>query len=382
MDASTISSIIIAIIAALVSILSVLFSYFTARAAESRSERAKLDRQLKKYSQPLLIAAFDLQARLYEILELPISDLALKSPEGIEDLWVFTCFRLARFLAAAWILREATHFLSMQTTPQESWWGWWRSWFANVALGGGKSRNVYHVKNAAPTQRRIITDEERVDGPQRVSTKRAPPASVEIDTSASKIRDLLYKIDDELDRRRDEHGQNYGIFPGARLLVAERMVVEVDGADEDDEKGDELKAKNWDAFRKEWETEFMEPCSFFLKWIDAFIEQRQKGELDKGIPGKVRRKDDHLRCLQHLLVDVVRYCDLRGLYDSGGAGEYILCQKSLDCDCSTCAPHLTITDRNQSREEDAEMERIRSPLQIGYRERIKRNTEQGFSNCK
>lgn len=347
MDSSTISSIVIAIIAALVSVLSLFFSYLTTRAAESRSARAKLDKQLKKYSQPLLIAAFDLQARLYELLEYPITDEALKRSEGEEDLKVFTCFRLARFLAAAWILRETTCFLSMQSTTKQNWWD-------------------YLSSRTLRTHRVTTTDEEQRNGVQRDAKDKVAPVTIEIDTSASKIRDLLYKIDDELDRRRDANGQNYGIFPGARLLVAERMVLRFDGkgAEGDDSKKeqeevDEMKVKNWDAFRREWGTNFEEPCSWFLEWIAVYIDQRRRGVLEwKSRPGETTREDDHLRCLQHLLVDVVRYCDLRGLYDSAGAGEYRLCRRAYDCDCSQCGPNYTVGRRHESRKHDLEMKRI------------------------
>lgn len=362
MDSSTISSIIIAVIAALVSVLSLFFTYFVSRAAESRNAAAKLDRQLKKFSQPLLIAAFDLQARLYELLQYPITDKALNTDEGIEDLWKFTCYRLARYLAAAWVLRETTYFLSMQPPTEASWWD---SLFATILNKNQGTRRVYRVKSTSWVRQSTETDRDQVEA-QRDAEINVAPVTVEIDTSASKIRDLLYKIDDELDRRRDSEGQNYGVFPGARLLISERMIEtpsptagEVSIKREEDE-GEEMKVKNWDTFRREWDSHFKEPCGWFLEWLTVFVEQRRAGILDpENNVGFHGRKDDHFRNLQHLLVDVVRYCDLRGLYNSAGAGEYRWCEpRAIACDCTRCRPNTYVGARHDSRKFDAEMERV------------------------
>lgn len=79
---------------------------------ETRLEEKELTTLTEKYSQPLMVAAYELQARLYELLEYPISKEHLETREGLEDIKIFTCYVFARFLAWTHILKSKTQYFS------------------------------------------------------------------------------------------------------------------------------------------------------------------------------------------------------------------------------------------------------------------------------
>jgi hypothetical protein len=162
-----------------------------------------------KYGQPLLVAAYDLQRRLFELVEYPISRQALSKPEGVLDLKMFTCYLLAQYLAYVHILRVKVNYLSFDQ-------------------------------------------------------------SIEL----HKLRDILYMIDEELDRRRDEKGDNIGVWPASRILISERMLLKGDketvNAALDGGLGVEV--KGFDEFKREWDTEFFEPMGYFCDWIDLMLK--------------------------------------------------------------------------------------------------------------
>jgi len=94
-EASIIVSIAVAVLSLIGTIAVAAISYLR--------ERRKDDKEIAvlaaKYSQPLMIAAYELQARLYELLEYPISREHVETVEGLEDIKIFTCYRFAQFLA-------------------------------------------------------------------------------------------------------------------------------------------------------------------------------------------------------------------------------------------------------------------------------------------
>jgi len=70
----------------------------------------------EKYSQPLLVAAYDLQYRLYALVEYPISRQALEKEQGLEDLKIFTCYLLAQYLALNYVLARRRDIYPTQKT--------------------------------------------------------------------------------------------------------------------------------------------------------------------------------------------------------------------------------------------------------------------------
>ena len=143
----------------------------------------------------------------------------------------------------------------------------------------------------------------------------------------------MYIIDEELDRRRDDDGQNIGVWPAARILVCERILCKTDDSHAALDGGFGVEVKGFDQFRGEWKKGkwhdgFEEPMGYFCQWIDWMLEGRLRR--DPGYEGAVR-------CLQHLLVDLVRELDRYGAYipehkDSGN----LKCNPStVGCDCDS-----------------------------------------------
>ncbi|OAL00265.1 hypothetical protein IQ06DRAFT_293652 [Phaeosphaeriaceae sp. SRC1lsM3a] len=129
-DTATIISIVIAVVSFLGTIIVAFIGQATARDIEDK--RAELEQKLDefrekrqekkdlaaltaKYAQPLMVAAYELQARLYELLEYPISKEHLEMREGLEDIKIFTCYSFARFLAWTHILQSKTQYFSFTT---------------------------------------------------------------------------------------------------------------------------------------------------------------------------------------------------------------------------------------------------------------------------
>lgn len=82
---------------------------------EKRQDERNLAALTAKYSQPLMVAAYELQARLYELIEYPISKEHLEMDEGLDDIKIFTCYRFAVFLAWTHILKSKTQYFSFTT---------------------------------------------------------------------------------------------------------------------------------------------------------------------------------------------------------------------------------------------------------------------------
>jgi predicted small secreted protein len=79
---------------------------------EERLEKKDMEALIYKYGQPLLVAAYELQARLYELCQYPISKAHLESKEGRQDLKQYTCYKFAQYFAWSHILRTKAQFFS------------------------------------------------------------------------------------------------------------------------------------------------------------------------------------------------------------------------------------------------------------------------------
>jgi hypothetical protein len=216
-----------------------------------------------KYSQPLLVAAYDLQQRLYELLEFPISRQHLTKPDGLQDIKIFTCFLLAQYLAYTYILRTKLGYLS------------------------------------------FVKDERLI-----------------------RLRKMLYIIDEELDRRRQRRdGHNVGVWPAARILVCERMLLKTEtGRDAALDGGFGVEVKGLNTFLEEWPSKFRQPMGYFCEWIDLMLDGRMKS---------LGHNEAAMRCLQHLLVDLLRELDKHGAYipDFIDINKLKCKRSSVDCDC-------------------------------------------------
>ncbi|KAF2436603.1 hypothetical protein EJ08DRAFT_729103 [Tothia fuscella] len=239
---------------------------------EDRSDKKQIDALIQKYGQPLMVAAYELQARLYEICQYPISKAHLESTEGLQDIKQYTCYKFAQFLAWTHVLRTKAQFFS-------------------------------------------FTGDENL---RRISY-------------------LILRIDEEFDRRRGYDGENVGVWPGSRVLISERMLVDV-------KKAQDVPADTtvigFDEFLEDWQEKFRQPMSYFCHWIDDLVIARKVRE---------QHKDDALRCTQHNLVDLVEDLDKNKIYHHIKK----LPKRAIFCDCSTCNTENNSTQlryRSESRQ--------------------------------
>ncbi|KAH7075982.1 hypothetical protein BKA63DRAFT_512839 [Paraphoma chrysanthemicola] len=241
----------------------------------------------EKYVQSLIVAAYDLQQRLFELVEYPISRQHIEKPEGIKDLKIFTCYLLAQYLVATHIIRTQTGYLSFSTNDE-----------------------------------------------------------------IKKMRKIMYLIDEELDRRRDRtgDGNNVGVWPGARILICERMILNLKDVNNALDGGLGVDVKGFNRFSEDWNKEFKEPMGYFCEIIDDMLDGRMR---------KVNYSDAALRVLQHLLVDLVKRLDTKEAYVTYNS-EDMKCKRSsrgCDCDGKNCKggvdTQINLKARHESRWNDA-----------------------------
>ncbi|KAG9195201.1 hypothetical protein G6011_00321 [Alternaria panax] len=106
------ASIIVAIISLLGAVLAALFTGYTTYLADERKRQHQIQAEVRKYSDPLLVTAWDLQDRLFELLDTTITKFDRTNDNAKENLDLFTCYLLAQFLAWRYILKIKTQFLA------------------------------------------------------------------------------------------------------------------------------------------------------------------------------------------------------------------------------------------------------------------------------
>lgn len=172
------------------------------------------------------------------------------------------------------------------------------------------------------------------------------------DSYLKDIRNLMYMIDEKLDQRRDEDklGAGYwiGTWPGNRILIGERMIVPDSRYDLNEflDGGFGLEVKGHDIFHKEWAENFQKPMGFFCMCIDDMLEGRRTRTLGW---------DAAIRCLQHLLVNLIVCLDKDRNYFANDSDRRPKCKaSSRGCGCNDCEGRDedvldTLTDRQNGR---------------------------------
>lgn len=111
-----VASITVAIISLVGSIIVAVGAGFWAYYTDERKNRRETEKLLRKYRDPLLLAAQDLQARLYNITELCIVDSFISKEQKWQDtLFIYTAFLFGQYLCWTHILRRQTQFLCFVT---------------------------------------------------------------------------------------------------------------------------------------------------------------------------------------------------------------------------------------------------------------------------
>jgi hypothetical protein len=114
------ASIIIASISMVGAVIAALFTGYITYAAEEHKRRREIKAEVRKYSGPLLLTTNDLQNRLWELIETPITKFDREEHNGKENLECFTCYLLAQFLAWKNILKVNTQFLAFYEDESSS----------------------------------------------------------------------------------------------------------------------------------------------------------------------------------------------------------------------------------------------------------------------
>ncbi len=109
------ASIIVAVIALAAStVAAVLASWSTYRVEEQKSIR-DAEKLLRKYQDPLLLAARDLQARLYNLLGLGILRFSRGTENQRDALFIYTTFLVGQYFAWMQILQRQGQFIAFAT---------------------------------------------------------------------------------------------------------------------------------------------------------------------------------------------------------------------------------------------------------------------------
>jgi len=119
MVSSDIISLIVAGVSLVGTVAVAVYSAWKQQSLENLRHNREVDKEVKKYSGPLAVAAWELQERLYDVIETQISEAHVDDPAGYENLALVSSFLLAQYLAWAFILREKTQFLSF--TGSSKW---------------------------------------------------------------------------------------------------------------------------------------------------------------------------------------------------------------------------------------------------------------------
>jgi hypothetical protein len=104
-------SIIVAVISLIGTLLVAGFSAYFTYSTEERKARRDAERLLRKYRDPLLFAAEDLQSRLWGIFEADVLSFHGRSAHHEDALVIYTCFVLGQFFAWTHVLRTQTQLL-------------------------------------------------------------------------------------------------------------------------------------------------------------------------------------------------------------------------------------------------------------------------------
>ena len=107
-----VASITVAVISLVASITVAIASGIITAYNDDRKARRETDALLRKYRDPLLLAAQDLQARLYNLINSNIITNFMRREEEWQDtLFIYTAFLVGQYLSWTWILRRQAQFL-------------------------------------------------------------------------------------------------------------------------------------------------------------------------------------------------------------------------------------------------------------------------------
>lgn len=112
------ASITIAVLSLATSIIVAVFTGLLNIYTDDRKAEKETERLLRKYRDPLLLASQDLQARLYNIVELNIISYLHGTPEQQDCLIIYTAYLLGQYLSWTHVLRQQAQFACFATNEK------------------------------------------------------------------------------------------------------------------------------------------------------------------------------------------------------------------------------------------------------------------------
>lgn len=301
------TSIILSVVSLVGAIGVALFTGYMTYAGEERKRRQEINKLVRQYRDPLLTAAFDLQDRMWELLEKQITHTDRRRGNGEENVGIFTCYLFAQFIAWTHALKMRAQFLAFQE-----------------------------------------------DRPTR-----------DLRGILYKISDELST------NRYDNSGQTFRLWPGHQLAIAECMMVKDEKTGEIKPMGwheFRLKFNKDETFNERKETYLRkepeatkpvvkqdddvakreaasvgkdraklpgpikqapeEPFVFYFAWMHESIFKM----LDRKRREEADVQDQRLRRLQHLLIDLLMVLDPAG--ETRSDREAKRCRSAAECDCT------------------------------------------------
>lgn len=289
-----------------------LSAWFTYRGDERKSIR-EAEKLLRKYREPLLLAAQDLQSRLFNILDTTHptrSVLSFAERTGMynDTMFVYTAFLIGQYLAWVNILRRQAQFTAFTTEVKQP----------------SRTREFIGILDS-------ITDvlnkgwQPEAETVELLEGWRNPEHQVESNPKPNSHPRYHAQNWDRTGRSESE-APLFILFKGQQRAIGEIMTVR----DNDGEDG-ELLCMGYSEFTKKWKKAEEDtglspgktdgfPTNAWYHWEKAEILTWFL-PITRGIHAIVSARRSHtneeaentLRVLQHLLVDLVKLLDPKGL---------------------------------------------------------------------
>lgn len=300
-----VASIIVAVIALVGGVIAAgitaWFTYFS----DERKRLSEAEKLIARYRDPLLLAAQDLQSRLYNITDQGITNYYRRGGEEKNNLLLYTAFLVGQFFAWTHILRLQAQFLRFATDD--------------------KNKKLTKVLGAISFE--FSTDRYDWDGAPLNLWRGQQLAIGELMTVGD--AELLCMGYAAFHQRWKEDGGVYGSSGGMGQLTGTSLPVPYgaeQGKDKDQvartnevKEGDEDGKDDWSGDFRPW---FRPITEGVTKIAVARTERHQR------VP------DQRVRRLQHLMLDLIHLLDEEGLRSEAKYTSY--CHRAAICRCLIC----------------------------------------------
>ena len=295
--------IILAVVSLAGTLIVAAWSAWSNRQLEDLKNRREVKKEVRKYSGPLLVAAWDLQDRLNDLV-----DFDLVSLEELNNTK-----KKSQDQRAVSENPDVDHKLppenkdSGKGSGKGNGKGNWKGHDKGKGKGNGKGReNALEISGFMLAQFLAWT---------HILKEETQFLAWSEDKHWKGLRSVIYKIEDEIDRRIDRANLQYAAQPADRLVISENAVLP-------GETG--MHAIGWTKFKEQYESTFQEPLDFLTSQIEKSIKAKAKEE---------KVYDERLRRMQHLIVDLIKILDPEQYINLDRPANYHKCVRARWCDC-------------------------------------------------